>query len=577
MKKRRFLPVGQEDFKEIIENNGYYVDKTLLIKKLLDVRGKVTLFTRPRRFGKTLGISMLQYFFENTGINQRALFENLAILKEKDICEEHMGQYPVIRLSLKSAKQESFSYAFTAMKQTIAEEFRRHEKEVKAYEFEKDRIQRILNAQGEGQDYLTSLQFLSQILYHQCGKRVIVLLDEYDVPLENAYFHGYYDKMVNFIRSLFESVLKTNNCLEFAVITGCLRISKEHPTGIPLCPENMGKQVKSIFTGLNNLRIISIMDKAYEEYFGFTKEETKQILDYYELKSHMSDIREWYDGYLFGEQEIYNPWSVLSYISDLLENEHAKPKPYWSNTSSNDIIRHLIEGADLQTRSKVESLIAGDTIESVVHEDITYADIEESEENLWNFLYFTGYLKKVSERSIGDQRFIRMQVPNVEINYIYKNKVSEWMKEKIQKEDLSLFYNALLSGNEMDFQEELGQKLRESISFYDYKEAFYHGFLLGLLKPLNEYLIESNREAGDGRLDILLKSLDVRKPVVILELKRSALFQDMETKASEALNQIQSKEYYRELQQEGYENIICYGIAFFKKNCRIQVKTYKLN
>lgn len=339
------------------------------------------------------------------------------------------------------------------------------------------------------------------------------------------------------------------------IITGCLRISKE-----------------SIFTGLNNLRIISIMDKAYEEYFGFTQEETKQILDYYGLKSHMSDIREWYDGYLFGEQEIYNPWSVLSYISDLLENEHAKPKPYWSNTSSNDIIRHLIEGADLQTRSKVESLIAGDTIESVVHEDITYADIEESEENLWNFLYFTGYLKKVSERSVGDQRFIRMQVPNVEINYIYKSKVSEWMKEKIQQEDLSQLYDALLSGNEVDLQDELGRQLRESISFYDYKEAFYHGFLLGLLKPLDEYLIESNREAGDGRLDILLRSLDVRKPVVIVELKQSGVFQDMETKAKEALNQIQDKEYYRELQQEGYENIICYGIAFFKKNCRVQVK-----
>lgn len=557
----RFLPVGQEDFKEIIENNGYYVDKTLLIKKLLDVRSKVTLFTRPRRFGKTLGISMLQYFFENSGENQRELFENLAILKEKDICSDHMGQYPVIRLSLKSAKQESFSFsfAFAAMKQVIAEEFRRHEREVKAYNFEKDRIQRILNAQGEGQDYLTSLQFLSQILYHHYGKKVVVLLDEYDVPLENAYFHGYYDKMVNFIRSLFESVLKTNSCLEFAIITGCLRISKE-----------------SIFTGLNNLRIISVMDKAYEEYFGFTEEETKQILDYYELESHMPEIREWYDGYLFGEQEIYNPWSVLCYISDLLENEHAKPKPYWSNTSSNDIIRHLIENADLQTRSKVESLIAGNTIESGVHEDITYADIEESEENLWNFLYFTGYLKKVSERIAGDQRFIRMKVPNVEINYIYKSKVSEWMKEKIQQEDMSQFYDALLSGNEEDLQEELGRQLRESISFYDYKEAFYHGFLLGLLKPLDEYLIESNREAGDGRLDILIKNLDVRKPVVILELKQSAAFQDMETKAIEALNQIQNKEYYRELQLEGYEHIICYGIAFFKKNCRVQVKDYRI-
>ncbi|MBS6196003.1 MAG: AAA family ATPase [Clostridiales bacterium] len=548
----KFLPLGQEDFREIIENNGYYVDKTLLIKKLLDVRSKVTLFTRPRRFGKTLNISMLQCFFENLEQKPDILFENLAIGQEKEICEKHMGKYPVIHLSLKSARQESFEYAFTAIRQAIAEEFRRHEKEVRAYEFEKERIEKILNAQGDEQDYLTSLQFLSQILYYQYGKKVIVLLDEYDVPLENAYFCGFYDKMVNFIRSLFESVLKTNSCLEFAVITGCLRISKE-----------------SIFTGLNNLRIISILDKAYEEYFGFTEEEIGEILDYYGLNDKLPVIKEWYDGYLFGEQEVYNPWSVLSYLSDLLEDPNAFPKPYWSNTSSNSIIRILIENADLQVKNEIERLMAGESLESKIHEDITYADIEKSKDNLWNFLYFTGYLKKTAERFEDEQRYMRVQVPNAEVNYIYKSKVREWMADKIRREDLSALYQALLAGDEIGLQEELGQQLRESISFFDGKEAFYHGFLLGLIKPLKEYMVESNKEAGDGRSDIVLKSLDVKKPVVIFELKQANSFRLMEEKAKEAMKQIQTKEYFRELESEGYENIICYGIAFFRKNCRV--------
>lgn len=406
----KYLPIGREDFREIIEGNGYYVDKTLLIKKLLETGSKVTLFTRPRRFGKTLGLSMLQNFFEAE--DAKELFNGLSIEKETKICEKYMGQYPVISLSLKSAKQDSFCNAFETLKQAVSEEFRRHEKEVLAYEYERDRIIRILNAKGDESDYLTSLKFLSQILYKAYGKKVIVLLDEYDVPLENAYFRGFYDKMVSFIRSLFESVLKTNQCLELAVITGCLRISKE-----------------SIFTGLNNLHIISILNKGYGEYFGFTEEEVQRMLDYYHLSKRMHTLREWYDGYQFGETEIYNPWSVLSFLADSLEDQEALPKPYWSNTSSNNIVKTLIEKADVQVKSKIEHLIEGGTIESMVHEDITYADIEKSEENLWNFLYFTGYLKKVSERFVDGQISMNMKIPNAEIHYIYRSKIMEWMQK----------------------------------------------------------------------------------------------------------------------------------------------------
>lgn len=548
----KFLPIGRENFREVIEYGGYYVDKTLLIKKMLETKSKITLFTRPRRFGKTLNMSMLQSFFEVTDTDTAELFKGLKIEKDAEICEKHMGRYPVISLSLKSAKQSSFNNAFETMKQAISEEFRRHENVVLSYGYEKDRIHRIMNATGDESDYLTSLQFLSQILYKAYGKKVIVLLDEYDVPLENAYFQGFYDEMVTFIRSLFESVLKTNDCLELAVITGCLRISKE-----------------SIFTGLNNLHTISIFNKGYGEYFGFTEDEVYNMLRYYGLSDRMEVMKKWYDGYRFGDTEIYNPWSVLSFALDLLEDHMALPKPYWSNTSSNNIVKTLIEKADVQVRSKIEGLIEGGTIESIIQEDITYADVDKSEESLWNFLYFTGYLKKVSEKPVDGEISMNMEIPNVEVNYIYKSKIIEWMQEKIQKEDLSEFYQAILTGDTEKFQEELGRQLRDSISFYDAKEAFYHGFLLGLLNLIDNYLVESNREAGNGRLDILVKSLDVKKPVVIMELKQAAAYREMEERANEAVRQINRRHYESELKRDGYETIICYGIAFYKKNCFI--------
>ncbi|XCP83554.1 AAA family ATPase [Roseburia hominis] len=554
MDRRKSLPLGYDDFRKVMENNGYYVDKTLLIKKLLQTKSEVTLFTRPRRFGKTLNMSMLQNFFENTEETEE-LFHGLRIEKEEEVCRKYRGQYSVITLSLKSAKQSSFQNAFEMIKQTISQEFRRHIDAVASYEYEQDRIERILNAQGEEKDYLTSLQFLSQILYHVYGRKVIVLLDEYDVPLENAHFRGFYEEMVTFIRSLFESVLKGNPCLEFAVVTGCLRISKE-----------------SIFTGLNNLHSISILNEGYAEYFGFTEEEVEEILSYYGLNERMEDMKSWYDGYLFGNVEIYNPWSVMSFVSDLLENEGASMRPYWSNTSSNSIIKTLVETEDLQVRNKIEALISGEMIESVIHEDITYADVEHSEENLWNFLYFTGYLKKVSEHMENGQIYMGLRIPNEEIRYIYRNKIMEWTKEKIEHSDLSTFYEAMLNGNVEVFQEELEGQLQDSISYFDAKEAFYHGFLLGLLKPIKNYLVESNREAGDGRFDLLVRSPDVKKSVVVLELKRAESYKEMEKCANAAIEQIDRMHYMRELERDGYEHIIRYGIGFYKKNCKVALE-----
>lgn len=555
MREQKTLPLGRDDFEKIIENNCYYADKTLLIKKLLRTGSEVSLITRPRRFGKTLALSMLQKFFECTGEQEIDLFHGLQIEKEEEICKKYKGQYPVISISLKSAKQGTFNNAVELLKQAISQEFRRHEKAVLAYGYEKERIACILNAQGGENDYLASLRLLSQILYETYGKKVIILIDEYDVPLENAYFHGFYDDMVMFVRSLFESALKTNPCLEFAVITGCLRISKE-----------------SIFTGLNNLHTISALNHGYAEYFGFTGEEVRELLAYYGLSERMPDMREWYDGYIFGGIEIYNPWSVLSFVSDLLEDRKAYPRPYWSNTSSNDIVKTLVESAGLKTRNEIESLVSGGIIKTAVHEDITYSDIDKSEENLWNFLFFTGYLKKISEEMLDGQIYMKLMIPNEEIRYIYRIKIAEWMKEKMEREDLSGLYQAVLAGEADRFRHELERQLQDSISYFDAKEMFYHGFLTGLLSPVKDYFTESNREAGDGRFDLLMKSYDVRKPAVIIEIKNAKTYKDMEKEAKKALEQMESRHYTRELERDGYENVIQYGIAFYRKNCWVACK-----
>lgn len=551
------LPVGIDDFKKTILQDYYFVDKTLLIKELIDLKGEVNLFTRPRRFGKTLNMSMLQYFFEISEENNKEIFLDLKIARTGEQYMKYQGKYPVINLTLKGAKQANFEYAILSIKRAISSEFQRHRKEVLEYEAEKDRILKILDAEGDTGVYLDSIQLLSKCLYEYYQTPVIILIDEYDVPLENAYFSGFYNEMVFFVRSLFESALKTNKYLEFAVMTGCLRISKE-----------------SIFTGLNNLEIISILSVHYSEHFGFTEIEMDDMLKYYGLEEKKETIKDWYDGYLFGNTEVYNPWSIVRYVKDSYYGSHGFPISYWGTTSSNSIVRTMVEKAnDLQTKSDLEMLMQGDEIEKPVHEDVTYDEIYNSINNLWNFMFFTGYLKKVSERfdDNGDH-FITLKIPNKEVAYIFRHKIMGWFQEMIQSRNLQNLYLAIIKSDEAEVEQELKQLLRDTISYEDYNENFYHGFLLGCLSGMSDYYVKSNRESGDGRSDIIIRHPDFNEKAVILELKCTASPRKMEDKCQEALNQIEVKHYDDELIEEGYEDIIKYGIAFCKKNCLVRVK-----
>ncbi|WP_315081540.1 AAA family ATPase [uncultured Clostridium sp.] len=552
------LPIGVDNFEKLITRDYYYIDKTLLIKDLLDNKADVNLFTRPRRFGKTLNMSMLQYYFEKREENNSYLFENLNIIKAGEEYTSHMGQYPVINLSLKSAKQPNFELAYISIARRIAEEYKRHEYILKSEDLknEKERFLKILKEEGGEGDYTDSIFFLSQCLEKYHNKKVIILIDEYDVPLENAFFEGFYDKMIAFLRSLFESALKTNSSLEFSVITGCLRISRE-----------------SIFTGLNNLEIISILNKSYDEYFGFTQEDINKMLEDYNLRDKGALIKEWYNGYIFGDAEVYNPWSAVRFVKDLKINNNVFPSSYWANTSSNSIVRSLIERADSVTKREIESLIEGKTIEKKVHEDITYNEMYDSMDNLWNFMFFTGYFKKVSERmDEEDNHYITLKIPNKEVKYIFKNKILKWFHDKVKVKDLATMYSAIFNKDAQTFQKELNAMLRQTISFNDAYENFYHGFTLGVLANMHDFLVKSNREAGDGRSDIFIKSLSIFEPCVILELKVCDKPKDIFKKCDEALAQIDAKNYEEELKEEGYENIIKYGISFYRKDCVIKVK-----
>lgn len=559
---RKPLPVGVDDFEKLIRNGYYYVDKTLFIRELLDKKGDVSLFTRPRRFGKTLTLSMLKCFFENTGSEERncenkKLFEGLSIYSCGSIYTEQMGKYPVISISLKSAKQPDFPQAFYAVQEAISQEYKRHEPFLEHMDLnpqEKQRYIRMTRMEAVRGECNTSLRFLSECLSKIYSSNVIILLDEYDVPLENAYFSGFYNEMAEFLRSLFESVLKTNPFLEFAVMTGCLRISKE-----------------SIFTGLNNLDINSILAVSYGEYFGFTQEEVDRMLQYYGLEEKKDIMRHWYDGYRFGDEEVYNPWSVVKFTKDLCADREAFPSPYWANTSSNSIVRGLVERADISVRGELEALIEGSTIEKPVHEDITYGDVYQSEDNLWNFLFFTGYLRQTDRRMVGEDQYIEMAIPNAEVRYIYKNTILSWFDQKVRNMDLGVLYEAIDHGNFRVMEEEISSQLQETISFYDYAESYYHGFLTGLLKNIGKYRILSNRESGKGRPDIILKTPSIRGRAVILEIKVSAKFSDMEKACASALRQIKEQKYDAELREEGYTEILKYGISFYKKECMVRM------
>ena len=556
------VPIGIEFYKRMIDGDYYYVDKTLMIKDILDKGESVSLFTRPRRFGKTLALSMLKAYFEDERDDKGERIDNRHYFNGKKIaaCGEQytskMGQYPIINMSLKSAKQPDYAMAYHVLRDEIIKEFGRHRYVCESDildEAEKQRFYEIYRREAEPGDYATALSFLSFCLKKYHGKNTVILIDEYDVPLENAYLEGFYDSMVKFIRSLFESSLKTNHCLEFAIVTGCLRISKE-----------------SIFTGLNNLAVISILNKDYAECFGFTPDEAERMLEDYGLGQKKEELKKWYDGYLFGDMEVYNPWSVINYVKTTAADETAFPKPYWSNTSSNSIIKELVEEADLSTKQEIERLIAGGTIEKPVHEDITYGDIHESQDNFWNFLFFTGYLKKMGERQKEETIYLTMAIPNAEIRYIYRNTILEWFDKKIKIYDRLPFYEALLTGDCDVVEKTIKQQLMESISFYDSAEQFYHGFMTGLLSGLGEYHLKSNRESGDGRADLIMIPLDEEKPVIIFELKKTEKFSQMEAGCYAALKQIEEKHYDVEQKEEGYAHFIKYGVCFCKKSCKVR-------
>ncbi len=552
------LPIGIDDFKTVIEGNYYYVDKTDLIKKILDSASMVTLFTRPRRFGKSLNLSMLRYYFEKNDICNTHLFENFKIVTSGEKYSAHMAKYPVIMLNFKGAKQENFELSYDKLILNIAQEFKRHEHVLKSDElsdYEKNLYVRIMEMNGSMSEYLYSLKFLSECLEKVYQKKAIILIDEYDVPLENAHFRGFYDKMASFIRGVLESALKSNLSLKFSIMTGCLRISKE-----------------SIFTGLNNLEIISIQNAYYGEYFGFIEKEVEEMLKHYDKSHQMENIKEWYDGYLFGNTDVFNPWSVVNHVKYVVLNGNDIPKPYWSNTSSNDIIKTLIERASEETKQELEELISGGSIEKIIHEDITYAEIYDtsSDDNIWNFLYFTGYMRKVSERLVGNSIHITMKIPNREIAYIYESKIMNWIDEKIYQTDLTKLYTATLSGDTETMQEEINELLEEVISSHDYIESFYHGFVGGLYKGLKGYRIESNREEELGRPDLCMLPVNIDKRAVILEFKITKSPSERENTANIAVEQILKKEYSKGLKTRGYTDIVGYGISFYKKNCFIK-------
>ena len=560
---KKALPVGVENFEDLVKSEYYYVDKTMFIKEMLDLKGKVNLFTRPRRFGKTLNLSMLRYFFEDTGDKvkneqNKELFQGMKIMDAGEKYTGQIGMYPVINLTLKSAKQEDFENAYYTLQVEIASEFDRHRSVIetgreKLTQKEYEQYIRIADEEADEKQVRGSLKLFSRCMYKITGRNTVILIDEYDVPLENAYFRGFYDEMVDFIRSLFESALKTNDYLQFAVITGCLRISKE-----------------SIFTGLNHLKIISILDQRYSEHFGFTEAEVRQMMAYYGVESRFPTMKEWYDGYAFGGTEVYNPWSVINFMYDLYADVNAFPHPYWINTSSNDIIKDLIARADRETKGQIETLLVGGILDIQVHEEVTYGDMHSNGENLWNFLYFTGYLTKESEYFKESSIFLRARIPNIEVKTIYQNTILNWMKAAIKKEDFQDLYRAMEEGNAQRMTDILNGQLFRTISFYDSAENFYHGFLTGILSQSENYLVQSNRETGNGRSDIMVKSPSLRGRSFIVEVKVSDSVDDLENDAKKALQQIYDKRYMEELRTEGYRKIDCYGIAFYRKDSEVR-------
>lgn len=562
------LPVGIDDFRKLRESHFYYVDKTRLIEQLLLNWSEVTLFTRPRRFGKTLNMSMLKSFFD-IGTDE-ALFDGLYISGNKELCDEYMGKYPVIFLSLKGVEGLTYEEAFEAFVRIMGKEVNRV-----SFLADSDKLTQIEREQYKGltimkngrlafdkEKLISSLQLLSQLLYKHYGKKTVILIDEYDVPLDKAFQNGYYNEMVSLIRGLFGQALKTNEFLQFAVLTGCLRISKE-----------------SIFTGLNNFKVMSITDSRFDEQFGFTDEEVRKLLSDYGMDSHFDEVKEWYDGYHFGRADVYCPWDVINHVDHLRDDGDAKPQTYWINSSGNSLVRRLINRADSSTKDEIERLIAGEAIEKVIRQDLTYDEIENSIDNIWSVLFTTGYLTKVGEVKLADSESYayKLIIPNKEVREVFVLQIQEWFKAVVANDNdtMKLLSKAILDKDETILARQLNIVMGRMISILDtkapddMKENFYHGLLLGLLRGSNpEWLIRSNRESGDGFSDILIKPENPDLGIVI-EVKYAKEFKKLDAACDAAMAQIKEKRYDETLRDEGRCDILAYGIAFCRKRCRV--------
>ena len=552
------LPVGIDQFDKLIKSGFYYVDKTRLIEQLLQNWGEVNLFTRPCRFGKTLNMSMLKSFFEIGA--DKILFDQLYIAANKELCEEHMGQYPVIFLSLKGVDGLNFEEAKSMLKITIRTEAQRHY-ELKKSEKVSEENRKLFNDILSGQDERIedSLRMLSQILFEHYGKKSIILIDEYDVPLDKAFQHGYYKEMVSLLRGLFGQALKTNEFLQFAVLTGCLRVSKE-----------------SIFTGLNNFKVLSIADVRFDEQFGFTDEEVRKLLKDYDLEDYFSEAKEWYDGYHFGNADIYCPWDVINYVEHLQYDPEAEPEAFWINSSGNDLVKRFVAKADQTTKDEIEQLIAGDVIEKKIRQDLTYDEIDQSIDNLWSVLFTTGYLTQTGRAERG---IYKLMIPNKEVREVFIDQIQQWFDQTVVNDEdrMSSFYQSFAQGKAKDVQDQLTSILAETISILDTKarneekENFYHGMMLGLLRNRRNWIVRSNVESGEGFIDILIEPEDPDEGILI-ELKYSKTFDGLEKACERAMEQIKDRRYDEVLREEGRYHILAYGIAFCKKRCKVVVQ-----
>lgn len=549
------LPVGIDDFKKIREAGFYYVDKTKLIEQLLQSWGEVTLFTRPRRFGKTLNMSMLKSFFEIGA--EKSLFQGLYISEKEKLCAEYMGKYPVIFLSLKGVEGLHFADAQKMLMTIINNEIRRHyylkTSDKLTVEDRKQFEKMLLN---EDVNLVDSLRLLSQLLYLHYDQKVVILIDEYDVPLDKAFKNGYYQEMVSLIRGLFGQALKTNEFLQFAVLTGCLRVSKV-----------------SIFTGLNNFEINSIVDIEHEEGFGFTDAEVMQMLKYYHCTNRYSDIKEWYDGYHFGNADIYCPWDVINFVKKLLTDSNAKPSAFWINSSGNDLVKLFVDKADQSTKDEIERLVAGESVTKRIRLDLTYDEIENSIDNVWSVLFTTGYLTNIGNPESGVYELV---IPNREVHEVFVLQIQEWFQRSVAKEEsMPEFSKAILEADAEGLQKQLNVIMSRMISVLDtkareeQKENFYHGLLLGLLRGSNpDWLIKSNRESGDGYSDILIEPENPDAGIII-EVKHAASISGLDKACENAMAQIKNRRYDEALRENGRCEILAYGIAFHKKRCRV--------